>query len=170
MKKAQGFTLIELIIVIIILGILAVTAAPKFIDIQGDAKAATLKGVKSALDGMKPIVYAKSALEGEERQANETVTINGLSVRTEYGNPYASYAYLLRVIEIRRHANAADPGDFAMQNDTSGAQRQVFIAPVASDNALADIKTGLCYVTYTEAFEASGVITEAQVDLETSGC
>ncbi|WP_219592386.1 prepilin-type N-terminal cleavage/methylation domain-containing protein, partial [Aeromonas salmonicida] len=37
MKKQAGFTLIELVIVIIILGILAVTAAPKFLNLQGDA-------------------------------------------------------------------------------------------------------------------------------------
>ncbi|MGL4750761.1 MAG: type II secretion system protein, partial [Shewanella sp.] len=38
MKRQQGFTLIELVVVIIILGILAVTAAPKFINLQSDAR------------------------------------------------------------------------------------------------------------------------------------
>ena len=41
--KQEGFTLIELIVVIVILGILAVTAAPKFIDLQGDARASALQ-------------------------------------------------------------------------------------------------------------------------------
>jgi MSHA pilin protein MshA len=69
MQHQRGFTLIELIIVIVILGILAVTAAPKFIDIQGDAQSATLKGVKAALQGGVQLVYAKSAIGGQHKNA-----------------------------------------------------------------------------------------------------
>ena len=49
MKKQAGFTLIELVIVIIILGILAVTAAPKFLNLQDDAKKSAAQGVQAAL-------------------------------------------------------------------------------------------------------------------------
>ena len=45
MKKQAGFTLIELVIVIIILGILAVTAAPKFLNLQDDARYSAAQGV-----------------------------------------------------------------------------------------------------------------------------
>ena len=43
--KKNGFTLIELVVVIVILGILAVVAAPKFMNLQNDARNASLKGL-----------------------------------------------------------------------------------------------------------------------------
>ncbi len=49
MRTAKGFTLIELVVVIVILGILAVTAAPRFLNIQGDARAAVIEGVRGAV-------------------------------------------------------------------------------------------------------------------------
>ena len=70
MKKQSGFTLIELVIVIIILGILAVTAAPKFLNLQDDAKAAAAQGVQAALQSASSLVYSKAALEGVEREFN----------------------------------------------------------------------------------------------------
>jgi MSHA pilin protein MshA len=92
MQHQRGFTLIELIIVIVIRGILAVTAAPKFIDIQSDATASTLKGVKAALQGGSQLIYAKAAIANKQKNASagdatSQVTVSGVTVEVDFGYP-----------------------------------------------------------------------------------
>jgi prepilin-type N-terminal cleavage/methylation domain-containing protein len=63
MKQVQrGFTLIELVMVIVILGVLAVVALPKFVDLKGDAVLASTQGVAGALSSAASINYAARSI------------------------------------------------------------------------------------------------------------
>jgi MSHA pilin protein MshA len=64
-KQAQkGFTLIELIITIVIIGILAAVAIPKFVSLNGDAQAGVANGVGAAIASATSVNYSKSLVPG----------------------------------------------------------------------------------------------------------
>lgn len=92
MKRQGGFTLIELVVVIVILGILAVTAAPRFLNLQDDARKASLQGLKGAIDGAAGITYGKAAVEGKETikadsSASPAVEPEVEGIKINYGYP-----------------------------------------------------------------------------------
>ncbi len=120
MKRQGGFTLIELVVVIVILGILAVTAAPRFLNLQDDAKNATLEGLAGAIQGASGIIYGKSAIEGEEALSSAQVTTTSGNVDTVFGYPAATSIAIQTIVQ---GVGAGEDFEFIK---TSGATSALF--------------------------------------------
>jgi len=88
MQKEKGFTLVELVLVIVILGILSVSALPKFINLQDDAKYSMLKAMEGAIQSARVMVYSSSVIKGTNNLPSATITMSdGTIVAIRYGYP-----------------------------------------------------------------------------------
>lgn len=88
MKKNAGFTLTELVVVIIVLAILSASAIPKYLDIKSDAKSAALNGIHAAINSAVTLVQTKSILE--DKYDNLGVDVKGTPL-TYNGNTITIY-------------------------------------------------------------------------------
>lgn len=75
MKKQAGFTLIELVMVIVILGILAAVAIPKFIDLTSNAQTAAINGLAGSLSAANSNNYASCSALGNAPTAGKCVKV-----------------------------------------------------------------------------------------------
>ena len=93
LKKEQGFTLIELVIIIVVLGILAAVAIPKYQDITSEAKASAAKGALGSLRSGISIYYANAAVKTGTATwpaIDSLRTVNVVMAQSLPANPFQS--------------------------------------------------------------------------------
>ena len=163
-----GFTLIELIVVILILAILAATALPKFVSLSSDARSASLNGVKGSLAAAAVMAHGKWLVT---TPPPTTITVEGavITYATTFNSGYpkadAGFAAAAgidvngtndyQIIPANSGATANSP-----QTD---ANSEAFIPSSVSNTT----NGATCYIMYTEPVSATAAPTYTLV---TTGC
>ncbi|WDD98183.1 type II secretion system protein [Thalassomonas actiniarum] len=161
LQKQAGFTLIELVVVIVILGILAVTAAPKFVDLTGDANGATLQGVKAAVETATTGVHAKSLIAGNHTTVkgdDPTVTVAGATIEIGSGWHNATLENFNDLLDIQFGAGEQ------FSNVVEGTS---FFIYITGDTAPTVAAPGNCRVQYTESANSN---VKPVIDIDVTGC
>jgi MSHA pilin protein MshA len=99
LQKNKGFTLIELVIVIVILGVLSSVAIPKFINLKGDAVLSSMDSLVGVIESADQLVYMKAAILNVQDESSATITIDGTEIATVYGYPAGTADGIVKVIE-----------------------------------------------------------------------
>jgi MSHA pilin protein MshA len=143
MVKQSGFTLIELVLVIVILAILSAVAVPKFLSVRSDAQQSAMEGLKGALESASTLVNAKAEIEGLGSFDDEDLSSG---IRVHWGYPFATQKNLRLVLDFSENIDW----------ELTGSSPVIFTFLSDSDDMSAtDIKEdeSLCKLTYNQALK-----------------
>lgn len=179
MRKNIGFTLIELVIVIVILGILGAVAAPKLLNLQGDAYAANMKAMHNAVRTATTLANAKAMIKEVDQlgsvklDMDNNFTISELNVDNPqildmvFGYPAANGNGIIKLLVNGDKFSFKDKGDYLYTH--RGTNYSVLtIAPRARhDSNQQPIEEKRCELTYEQPSQLG---REPKVKLYLQGC
>ncbi len=108
-SQQRGFTLIELVVVIVILGILAAFAVPRFMGMEGEARASTVKNLGGSL--LSAATMARAKCQAQDCGINGQVVIDNLPIQMQNGYPNRASIQSLLDVNTMNAFNPTDAGN-----------------------------------------------------------